>query len=345
MRIIFGVSHPKHVHVFKNVVNRLIEKGHEVKVVAVEKEMTTDLLKKHNIPYEIIGINQPTFLKKILNLPKWEYNTFKIARDFKPDLYVGRALPHLAHISFLFRKPFIIFEDTEIAKLVHKITLPFATNVVTPYSFKDDLGDKQIRFKGFFDFAYLHPNVFTPRDDIFEELGLSKGDTYIILRFVSWNANHDMGQSGISTALKNTYISELEKYGRVFISSESKLPSEFKKYELKVRPDRFHSVLSYAQLYIGEGGSTATEAAILGTPSIHISTTAKFCGVFDDLEKYDLIYTFDDEHKALEKAQEILNNPKSKELWVHRKNIMLKEMIDVNTFMTEAIEKCSNTDP
>jgi len=343
MRILFGVSHPKHVHVFKNVINLLIERGHEIKVVAVEKEMTTYLLKKHNIPYDLIGINQPTLLKKIFNLPKWEYNTLKIARDFKPDLYVGRALPHLAHISFRFQKPFIIFEDTEIAKLVHKITLPFATNVVTPHSFKEDLGEKHIRFNGFFDLAYLYPNYFTPLQNIFEELGLSKGDKYIVLRFVSWNASHDIGQSGISTALKSTYISELEKYGRVFISSESKLPSEFKKYELKVQPDKFHSVLSSAQLYIGEGGSTATEAAILGTPSIHISTTAKLCGVFDDLEKYNLIHTFDDGHNALKKAEEILSNPKSKELWMYRKKNMLKEMVDVTMFMTDLIEKYSIT--
>jgi predicted glycosyltransferase len=323
---------------FKNVITDLVEHGHIVKVVAVEKDLTTYLLRKYNIPCDVIGINQPTLIKKILVLPKWEYYTLKISHKFKPDIYIGRALPHLAHISALSGKPFIIFEDTEVAKLVHKITVPFANNIVTPLSYKENLGKKQIRFDGLFDLGYLHTKYFNPDPSVFEDLGLSKGEKYTILRFVSWNASHDIGQSGISSASKKEYLSVLEKYCKVFISSEAKLPSEFKKYELKIDPAKFHSVLSYAQLYIGEGGSTATEAAILGTPSIHISTTAKHCGVFNDLAKYNLVYTFDNDQKALEKAIEILSNPQSKEIWVHNKDLLLKEKIDVTKFMVGLIE-------
>lgn len=341
MKILVGVSHPKHVYMFKNVISKLVENGHQVKIVAVEKDLTTYLLTKHNIPHDVIGINQPTLIKKILVLPKWEYNTLMISNKFKPDVYVGRALPHLAHVSALSGKPFIIFEDTEIAKLIHKITLPFAKKIVTPLSYKEDLGKKQIRFNGFFDLGYLHSEYFNPDPSVFEDLGLKKGEKYVILRFVSWNASHDIGQSGISSASRKEYILSLEKYCKVFISSESNLPAEFKRYELKIDPVKFHSVLNYAQLYIGEGGSSATEAAILGTPSIHISTTAKYCGVFDDLAKYNLVYTFDDDHKALEKAIEILSNPKSKETWILNKELMLKEKTDITKFMTMLIEEYS----
>lgn len=340
MRILFGVSHPKHVFIFKNVIDILSKKGYDIRVVAVEKDITTYLLNNLKIPHSVIGANQPSLLKKILALPAWEYRTLRIATDFKPDIYVGRALPHLAHVSYLLKKPFIIFEDTEIAKLVHKITLPFANHIVTPSSYRDDLGQKQIRFDGLFDFEYLHPAYFNPDPGVFKELGVSNDEKYSILRFVSWNASHDIGQSGISIDMKSKYISTLEKYGRVFISSEAELPTQFKRYEFKLSPEKFHSALCYAQLYIGEGGSTATEAAILGTPSIHISTTAKECGVFDDLERHKLVYTFDNDDEALEKAVEILSNPLSKEQCIQHKNIMLKERIDVTQFMVEVIENC-----
>jgi hypothetical protein len=339
MRILFGVSHPKHVYIFKNVIHILIEKGHDIKVVAVDKDITVYLLNKFEIPYTIIGYNQPTLSKKILALPLWEYNTFKVVINFNPDVCVGRALPHLAHTSFLFNKPFIIFEDTEIAKLVHKITLPFANCIITPSSYKDELGEKQIRFDGLFDFEYLHPTYFCPDQTIFEDLGLSKDEKFIILRFVAWNASHDIGQSGISPDMKHEYVSSLEKYGRVFISSETELPPSLKKYEFKLRPEKFHSALSYAQLYIGEGGSTATEAAILGTPSVHISTTAKECGVFEDLGKYGLVHTYDSDVKALEKAIELLSNPQSKKTCILNRDSMLQNSIDVTKFMVEIIEK------
>ena len=138
--------------------------------------------------------------------------------------------------------------------------------------------------------------------------------------------------------MKLKYISELEKFGRVFISSEIQLEKEFEKYKLNISPEKFHSLLSFAQLYIGEGGSTASEATILGTPSIHISSTAKFCGNFDELYRYGLIYTFSDDEEALKKAVAILQNPDSKNEWKEKKEKLLKEKIDVVKFMTTMIE-------
>jgi len=131
MRILFGVSHPKHVYIFKNVIKNLMERNHEIKIIAVDKEITAYLLKQFNLPHIIIGKNQPKLYKKLLVLPNWEYFTYKISKEFKPDIIVGRALPHLAHISKILNTPFIVFEDTEVARALHRITLPFADAIVT----------------------------------------------------------------------------------------------------------------------------------------------------------------------------------------------------------------------
>lgn len=340
MKILIGVSHPKHVYIFKNVIDCLTTRGHEIKVVAVEKEMTTYLLSKFNIPYDVIGTNQPTLMKKALNLPKWEYNTLKIAKDFKPDVYVGRALPHLAHVSALLRKPFIIFEDTEIAKLVHKITLPFATAVVTPYCYKDDLGDKQIRFNSFFELGYLHPKYFKPDHSILDELGLSKDEKFIILRLVAWGASHDSGHKGMDDSQIDEYISKFEKYGRIFISSEKKINEKFDKYKIDVRFEKLHSLLNYASLCISEGGTIATEAAILGTPSIFISSLASNLGNFIELEeKYKLVHFFSNGNIALERAVEILEDDSTKHLWQNKKKLFLENKIDLIPFMVQIIEE------
>jgi len=339
MRILFGTSHPKHVYIFKNVIINLMERGHEVKVVAVKKEITEYLLKKFDLPYTVIGKNQPKLYRKLAALPKWEYSTFKIAREFKPDIFIGRALPHLAHVSAIFRRPFILFEDTEHATKVQKICLPFANVVLTPDCYKRSFKGKHIRFKGYYEHAYLHPKYFKPDPSVLDDLGLSKDDKFVVIRFVSWSAVHDIGQRGVGLKMKRAYVSKLEKYGKIFIFSEGEMEKEFEKYKVRILPEKFHSLLYYAQLYIGEGGSTATEAAILGTPSIHVSSTAKYCGNFEDLHKnYKLIYTFSDDRQALEKAIEILEDPDSKGKWRQRREKMLKEKIDVTAFITDFIE-------
>lgn len=312
MKILVGISHPKHVYMFKNLIKIMEAKGHEFKVIMVEKEITGYLLEKFDIQYKLIGKNQPTLFKKMMSLPIWEYRTLKIATKFKPDIFIGQALPHFAHISTLLNKPFIVCEDTEIAKKLHRFVLPFADAIVTPNCYKDDLGKKHVRFKGFFELAYLHPKNFEPDISVLDDLGININDKYVVVRLVSWHAHHDIGYKGMSLEIKKKVIEELEKYAKIYISSESALPSEFKKYELKCSPVKMHNLLYYSALYVGDSGTMATEAGILGTPSIYISSLASAMGNFEEMEKkYGLMHSYSDPLMALYKALELIKNNNS----------------------------------
>ena len=351
MRILIGVSHPKHVHIFKNPINNLIERGHDVKVVAVNKDITTYLLSKYGIKYLLVGDSKFSIYEKVFSLLKWEYKTLKIVREFKPDLIVGRALPHLAHVSALFRKPFVVFEDTEIAKVIHKITIPFASAVVTPQCYIGDFGKKHVRFNGYFELAYLHPKYFKPDDDVLDYLNLSKNDTYTVLRLISWSAYHDVNLKGFKEGLELEFIRTLEEYGQVFITSERKLPKELEKYKLRIPPEKIHSLLWYANLYIGEGGTMAVEAAILGTPAIHVESTSRgiatgeLSGNFLELrDKYGLLYFYPDQNQALEKAISILEDKNSKNEWRNKSKRLLKDKVDVTVWMTHFIDYIIGTE-
>jgi len=349
MRILFGTSHPKHVYIFKNVIINLMERGHEVKVVAVKKEITEYLLKKFDLPYTVIGKNQPKLYRKLAALPKWEYLTFKIAREFKPDIFIGRALPHLAHVSAIFRRPFILFEDTEHATKVQKICLPFTDVVITPDCYKRSFKGKHIHFKSYYELAYLHPKYFKPDPSVLDDLGLSKGDKFVIIRLVSWEAAHDIHSRGFSKDFLEKAIKSLEKYGHVFITSEQKLDRNLEKYKMQIPPEKLHSTLYYASLYFGEGGTTAVEAALLGTPSVHVEAfktksgevadATKIHGNFDELvNKYEMLYTFADPNHALNKALEILQDENAKREMRRKREKLLREKIDVTAFMTDFIE-------
>ncbi len=287
----------------------------------------------------MVGENYKGLIKKTYGMIETDLNDLNVAKKFKPDI-LTMGSPYLAQVSRLIGKPHISLLDTEHATLSYRLSYPFTDVVCTPTCIKKKINPKKhVKFNGYMELAYLHPNYFKPDPSVLDGLGLSKDDKFIVLRFVSWSASHDIGQRGISPQMRTEYISKLEHYGRIYITSEGEQRKEFEKWNLDIAPEKFHSLLSYAQLYIGEGGSTATEAAILGTPSIHISTTAKFCGVFDNLHNiYNLIYTFSDDHQALEKAIDILEDPSGGKKWMLGREKMLKEKIDVTAFMTDFIE-------
>ena len=171
-----------------------------------------------------------------------------------------------------------------------------------------------------------------------DEIGLSKDDKFVILRFVSWGASHDVGQHGIQNKIR--LVKELEKYGRVLITSEGQLDKELEKYKIKVSPEKMHDLLNYATLYMGEGATMATESAILGTPSIYISSLVGTMGNFIELEeKYGLMYNYNDSDKAIKKAVELIQKPDAKDEWSKKREILSKDKIDVTAFMVWFIEK------
>lgn len=345
MKILVGISHPKHVYMFRNLIEIMKAKGHEFKLVVANKEITEKLLDQFEIPYEHIGRNQSTLFRKILNLPIIEYRTLEIAIKFKPDVLIGQALLNLAHTSALLNKPFIACEDTEVARKIFRFILPFADVIVTPECYKDDLGKKHIRFKGFFELAYLHPDNFKPDISVLDDLGMNINDKYVVIRFVSWNAHHDIGHKGMSVEIKKKIINELKKHAHIFISSESVLPEELKKYEIKISPEKMHNIIYYAALYIGESGTMATEAGILGTPSIYISSLASAMGNFEEMEKkYELMCSYSDPFIAMNKALDIIKNDSSKNDWKLKRIRMLEDCIDVNDFLIDTIEKINIPD-
>ncbi|MCD4807641.1 MAG: DUF354 domain-containing protein [Methanococcoides sp.] len=337
MRVLIDIGHPAHVHFFKNTIFALKEKGHSVLVTALDKEVALDLLDKFDIDHIVVGKKGKPILNLLFEWAKRDYSILRIARKFDPDLLMGISNPCIAHSAWLLRKSSLIFDDTEHASFAHKVTYPFADHICTPSCFMNHVGPKQISYEGFHELAYLAPNYFTPDPEVLNGLGLKENDRFIILRFVSLGASHDVGHHGIQNKLE--FVKELEKYVRVLITSEADLGSEFEKYKIKVSPDKFHDLLYYATLCIGDGGTTAAESAVLGTPSIYISSLVGTMGNFIELEeKYGLMFSFSSSNEGLKKAIELLQDPDLKEKGRQKRDDLLADKIDVTEFMVKYIE-------
>jgi predicted glycosyltransferase len=338
MRILFDMGHPGHVHLFKNTINSLKKDCHDVKITARNKEVTQDLLTAYGFEYEDRGKIFKGILNKAFGMFQIDLKLFFIAKKFQPDILIGVNNPYVAHVGAVLRKPVIIFNDTENVPMARLITYPFVQAILTPMHFREHVDPKKhIKIQGFKELAYLHPNYFFQNPHVLEELGLLPNEKFIIVRFVSWGATHDIGHHGIND--KIGLVKVLETYGRVLLTSEGDPPPELKPYLIKIPPEKLHNLLFYATLYVGEGATMASEAAVLGTPSIYVSSLAGRFGNFIELEEtYDLLYSFTDGNAALGKAIEILQNKKSKEDWMSKRELMLKDKIDVTAFIVWFIE-------
>ena len=79
-----------------------------------------------------------------------------------------------------------------------------------------------------------------------------------------------------------------------------------------------------------------TEASILGTPAIRCNSFVgkNDMGNFNEIEKkYGLIFNYDDPDKAIDKAVELVQKPNLEEEWKKKREKLLKEKIDVTSFM------------
>ncbi len=335
-KILIDINHPAHVHLFSNFARIMKELGYEILFTTRDKEVSIDLLKAYSLNFVSFGKHKKDLFNKIKGLFEFNFKLLKTALKFKPDLFLSMGSIYAAQVSFLINKPHIALDDTEHASEHHILYKPFSKTLLNPSCFKKDFGSKQICYEGYHELAYLHPNYFIPNKDIHNLLGINKNESYVILRFVSWEASHDKGHGGFTPEFKFHLVEELSKQKKLFISSESPLPAKLKKFQINIPPIKMLDALAYANLFIGEGATMASECAMLGTPAIYVNTLS--AGTLEEQKKYGLIVKTTDSDKIMEEALNILSNSESKNIFQKKRYRMLAEKIDVTAFMVWFIE-------
>lgn len=311
-------------------------KGHEFFVSARNKEVIHTLLQQYNIPFYNRGRGATGMAGKFWYIFKADVLLLIKARTFKPDLFISFASPYAAHVAWLMKKPHIVIDDTESASLNHKLYLPFSKVTLNPLSFRKEMGEKQVRFDSFMELSYLHPKYFHPSESIFQYLKIKPNEKYCIFRFVSWNANHDIGQKGLDFYTKLKLVDMLDKEMKVFISSEGELPEQLRKYQITIPPEKLHDALAFADLYIGEGATTASECVMLGTPAIYINSLS--AGTLEEQKKSGLLHNLRDTTDLFTTLEKISADPGYKKQIQNKRDQLLSDKIDPTAFLVWFIE-------
>ena len=343
MKILLSIDHPAWVHQFRHIVQVANDRGDTVTTLAVEKDGDTKLLDRFHIPYILSAksTGKNVIEKGFLFLWLCLEHSYQALRH-KPDILIGRASPMMAVASFVARKPHLIYEDTEVSKFSLRICKRLTTKIITPKTFLTDLGACQERLDTYKELFYLHPSVFTPSHEVLDQVGFDSHSPYIIVRFVAWNASHDIGKKGLSSDEKIALVTRLSAYARVYISAESDLPEALQPNKLQTPYELIHHVLAFATLVYSEGATMASEAVMLGTHALYVNTIVSG-STQEQCERFHLLYNFnhgDDRYeRATKKAEELLCTPNLNELGQEKLAVLLSEKIDINAYYIQEMDR------
>ena len=339
MKILVDIGHPAHVHFFINPIRIWRSRGHTVIITSRKKEIATDLLDTLNLKHKILSSHpgKGSLINLFRELMQRNRALFSVVQSERPDIMVGIGGVNIAHVKLVSRIPAIVFYDTENAVLSNLITYPFASLVVVPECYKAWLPPWHLKYPGYHELSYLHPNRFFPSREKAVEAGLSQdGDTFL-LRTVSWQASHDVTEKGWSNEFTMQIVNYLKQKGKVIISSEGGLPLNLKPFHFTGPFHYIHHLMAFTRLYIGESATMASECAVLGTPAIYAAMTGR--GYTDEQEhRFGLVKNVAHlEWKSVKSAiDDMLSQGPS--FYAQKRKKLLEEKTDVANFVAELVE-------
>ena len=343
MNILIDIGHPAHVHYYRNLARELETLNHKIFWSAKDIPVARSLLDHYKFKYLLLPPKKDGLIGKAWMQLYYDWILYRFCKKNKISLAIGTSIS-VTHISKISNIKSLFFEDDDdaVVPLSAKIAIPYANHVISPECLKGKQKRKDtIYYPGYHELAYLHPKRFQTDTYVLKDAGIKEGETFFIMRFNVFKAHHDVGISGLSLQQKLQLIEELKPHGKIFITTEREIEPELREYQLKVSPEKIHSLMAHATLFLGDSQTMTSEAAVLGIPSLRCNSFAGRISYLEEQEHtYGLTYGFlpSDFEKMLAKLRQLLATPNLREKWQEKRHKMLAEKMDVTAFWVWFIE-------
>jgi len=337
LHILVDIGHPGDVHVFYQPILKWQARGHHITVTTTDKDVSLQLLDFYGLDYHVIGVRKPGLMNLAWLLVARTLRIIWLSRRGRPDILVSISSATAALASQLMNRPHIAFDDSEFGTQQRAVYKPFTEAICTPRQFEVDFGKKHVRYDGFKELAYLHPNYFTPNPDVLRGLGIDPNEQFFVLRLVSWDAAHDYGEHGFTPHGREQLIKRLQKVGRVIVSYEGQVPKDLSTGQ-NLPVDAMLHLLAYAHFFISEGLTMVTESALLGTPAILVNTL-KAGNMHLLQDRYHLAEIHPNDGDVLAAVERWLADPELKTKAAVNRQRLLDESVDVSQFITDFTEE------
>jgi predicted glycosyltransferase len=103
MRILIDICHPADVHLFRNFIKIMQDKGHQVVVTSRDKDVSLDLLENFHIPHMVLGKPGKGIMGKSFKMIYFFLKLIYILKRYKPQILISCSSPSLAQAGFLLK--------------------------------------------------------------------------------------------------------------------------------------------------------------------------------------------------------------------------------------------------
>ncbi|HII67010.1 MAG TPA: DUF354 domain-containing protein [Thermococcaceae archaeon] len=338
MKIWIDIVNAPHAHFFKGIIRELEKRGYEVLVTTREFDGLTEILDMLGIDYYIVGKHGGSTLEgKLIASVERQHKLAKLIIEENPDLSLYKNSPEAPRVAFGLGIPTIGFADNDTATAVNKLMMPFTRRLIYPKAIdayeliKCGANANSLRpMNGIPELAHLYE--FIPTKEPLKELGLT-AHNYIVMRTEPIKANYFNGDA--EKSILENIIPLLPDMPIVLFPRTETQAKRFEHFENVIIPKHITdslSLLYYAKLMIGAGGTMNREALALGTPTIS-TYPGKLLAITRWLINLGIKFHSTDPIEVSEKAWELMR--KNGAFRKHIRNVIIGMENPMDVFLKE----------
>ena len=336
---LFDMVHPADFHFFVPMIDEVQRRGDRAVVATRHKDVLVDLADEAGLAQVVVSsAGSRSRVREAKELSTRVGRLCSMIRREGVDLVMTRN-PSGALAARLMRIPSMFDTDDgpAVGLLYWAAAIP-ATVITSPASGDVDYGRKHQAYRGFKETASLRPDRFVPDAALVRGAGPDPSGPYSLVRAVAMEATHDHGEDGLDDRTLRRVVELLSPVGPVWISSERHLPVDLERQRLPKSGASFRHVVAMAQVLVGDSQTTAAEAAILGVPSLRLSSWAGRLPYLVDLEGRGMTQAFLPEHRErfLQRLEAMTHDLDAERDDLRlRRDQLLAETVDVADWMIE----------
>jgi hypothetical protein len=310
LKIWFDILTPKQ-YLFSEYFIQKLRKRHKIICTSRKYQQVNGMSKFGSINPVIIGKHggKNNINKLLASIDRSKLLTKEIEKS-KPDLLVSFCSPEASRVAFGLGIPHIAITDSPHAKATMKLSLPYATKLLTPWIIpKQDYDGFGINSKDIIQYRTIDAGMIIKNYEKTKQK-VSSNRKLILIRPEEAEAAYIIKKSKTIKIIKKI-IEDFPDEQKVVLSRYRDQTNNLKKlFGTKIsifsKPVNGKKLLSNVDCFIGSGGTMTAESGLLGIPTISLNAVPN--RIEDFLVKKRIIIRSENPDKISREIYQSLNN-------------------------------------
>ena len=310
MKIWFDILTPKQYLFFEYFIQKL-RKQHKIISTSRKYEQVNGIRKFGSINPISIGKHggKDNISKLLASLDRSKVLTKKIEKS-SPDLLISFCSPEASRVAYGLGIPHIAFSDSPQAKAVMKLSLPYATKLLTPWIIpKNDFREFGINLKNIIHYRAIDAGIIIKNYKKTKQKKLNN-QKIILIRPEESEAAYITKKSKTVKIIKKI-VEKFPNERKIVLSRYKHQTNELKRIFgtdvfILSKPVDGKELLRDVDCFIGSGGTMTAEAGLLGIPTISLNAVPN--RIEDFLVKKKIIVRSENPDRITREVNQSLNN-------------------------------------